>query len=305
MSKTGVMVIAALSIGLGTGDASAGEQDEIGNGIEPWANLEANLGDNTSAEYLGEYIQDDGQKCDAFVKKTIKKVGAGRTVKMYDAEGHPKAVQDGDQWTVQSGDLGWYCDQWRARVYVLQLNAYLGTASRAQMVVDSGYSDEDKKNIRGGGDELRRLSAKCLELVKKATDRGADPATKLKNYADKSTLGEMPARCEVIVQEAAIRDGLWKELSKEFEKPFSDAGAKGDKLAWLVERGPGIDGWYVKGCKEPKNVKALLKASVWFQWFYPPEGGHMIRRIQFKGNKQVKITEKHYWTEAKAYKGCK
>jgi hypothetical protein len=89
------------------------------------------------------------------------------------------------------------------------------------------------------------------------------------------------------------------------EAEYTKAGAKGDKLAWLIDRGPGIDGWYLKGCKEPKDAKALVKASVWFQWFYPPEGGHMIRRIQFKGNKQVKVTEKHYWTEEKAYRGCK
>lgn len=97
------------------------------------------------------------------------------------------------------------------------------------------------------------------------------------------------------------KDAKLAALEAEYKK----AGAKGDKLAWLVDRGPGIDGWYVKGCKEPKNLKALVKASVWFQWFYPPDGGHTIRRIQFKGNKQVKVTEKTYDTEAKAYKGCK
>jgi len=155
------------------------------------------------------------------------------------------------------------------------------------------------------------MGEQCKQTVEAAVDAGApsDVAVSFRG-TENLTLGEFETKiCQPLIDWATRMSVEVPKLKKarlaEMAAVYKKAGAKGDKLEWLVDRGPGIDGWYLKGCKEPKDVKQLVKASVWFQWFYPPDGGHMIRRIQFKGNKQVKVTERTYETEAKAYKGCK
>ena len=181
-----------------------------------------------------------------------------------------------------------------------------------RLAVQTGYDLAEwmtyvKPEEAGSQQGMSKKPQACLDALDKIGDREI-VITKGMNQTT-VTVADARAVCAQALADAAQFEGAVTER-EEAEKAamkaeFVKAGAKGDKLAWLMDRGPGIDGWYVKGCKEPKNIKALLKASVWFQWFYPPDGGHMIRRIQFKGNKEVKVTEKHYKTEAKAYKGCK
>jgi hypothetical protein len=174
--------------------------------------------------------------------------------------------------------------------------------------VPNGLGEEEKKNIRGNGDGYRRLAKECRDMTAKvsAGPGGADLVVK-DRYGDRiGTVSEVAAMYTSLDKAGEIYDAEWKEASKRFEKPFKDAGFTADKLEYLVYYGPEIDGWYVKGCKEPKNLKALKKSNAWFQWFTDSAGVITIRKYHWKGDKLLKTTEKQFLTEAKAYKiGCK
>lgn len=289
------------AIALAAATSTAHADDDVDWDVEKWANLEANLSDGTSPEWLAQHRIDDGKACDAYAKKVAKKKGVAVMYRPYD---HPDAKQVGERWHVPYSKVGWICDRWRARLDVLRMVELYDYSREAELMIKNGPS-EDQQKARTDGEWLRKLGAECVALHAEMTAAGQPGTTAIRSTYDQTTLDEMGKRCGLLDEQAKIYDQIWEKNKPLYEKPFVEAGAKGDKLDWLIGSGPGIDLWYVKGCKEPKNVKHLLKQSVWFQWRTDAAGLITILRVQFKGDKEVKVTEKTFLTEAKAYKACK
>jgi hypothetical protein len=274
-----------------TATATAGTAEELGSEMEAFANIEAYLGDGTSAETLAEARASYGADCDALVAKAKKKLKGDDELVAWRLGDHPKAHKVGDKYAVKVSDLAWFCDRYRSRLDELSLASFRKSVTYAETFVQNGLSDEDKKNIRGGGQEQRKRGDECAALVEQMTGKGAtvDPEVK----------------CEQLGKYADLLDAEWKIASKEFEKPFKDAGITGDRLDWFVYYGPGIEVWYLKGCKGETSLAKIKKAKLLFQWLTDGDGIITIRRFQWKGDKLVKQTEKRYLTEKAAYRGCK
>jgi hypothetical protein len=283
----GAALLAAISVGT-VGTAAAGPADDLGTEMEAYANLEAYLGDSTSAESLADARKAYGSDCDALVAKAKKKLGASDEIVAWRLGDHPNARKVGDKYAVKVSDLSWFCDRYRARLDELSLRSLLKSADFAASVVEHGLSDEDKKNIRGGGNDQRKLGDDCLDMAAK-TGAAADVVSK----------------CEQLGKYADLLDAEWKIAAAEFEKPFMDAGITGDRLSWFVYYGPGIEVWYLKGCKGETSLAKIKKAKVLFQWLTDGNGVITIRRFAWKGDKLAKQTEKRYLTEKAAYRGCK
>lgn len=151
----------------------------------------------------------------------------------------------------------------------------------------------------------------CLAAVDAAYAAGAKPADPIVLHDKQLTLGAARTEiCQALVDwavqypiliEQAQRADLEARLT-----PWRAAGVTGERLALFAEAGADFDGWYVKGCKEATSHKQLKTAKAVFQWFYPPDGGHLIRKYTFKGDKIASTTERTFVTEERAYAvGCK
>jgi hypothetical protein len=298
------MLLVAALVAAAAGRAHAGAAEELGSDLETYANIEANLGDSTSWETLEEEQKTRGKGCDDLVKKAAKKLKADDELVAWRLGDHPNARQVGDKYAVKVKDLGWFCDRYRQRLDQLQLGKLWESSQYAEKQANEGLGDEDKKNIRANGDEVRKNTELCSTLVTRLKDSGAGDDFVLKGRYDQTTLGVMAGRCDWFSKQADVIDAQWKIASVEFEKPFRDAGITGDRLSWFVYYGPGIEVWYLKGCKGETSLKKIKKAKLLFQWLEGNDG-ITIRRFQWKGDKLVKQTEKVYLTEKAAYKGCR
>jgi hypothetical protein len=125
------------------------------------------------------------------------------------------------------------------------------------------------------------------------------------------TLDDGRALCQQLVdkggkagaQEAAAAG----EKRAEIEAKWKKVGMKGDRLKLFVDNE--LDGggfpWYAKGCTtEITDPKKLARAKILFMWTAGPNGGTLVSKYAFKGNK-VKETAREYFDDAKAYRGCK
>jgi hypothetical protein len=306
MMKRTVLTACALFALTATATADDEKANEIGSMIgSMWGDAGIRHGDPPSDETLDEARKIGVKECREFVADAAKKKKAAI---LYDSYGHPDAKPVGKLFSVPADKLGWFCDHYAMQLEVYALRSVAEDAKSASGWVAEGLNEEAKKNIRGNGDGYRRQAKECRDMVAKVTTfpGGADIVVKKRNGDPIGKVSEVAAMCEALDKAAEIYDAEWKVASKTFEKPFVEAGFTADKLEYLVYYGPEIDGWYVKGCKEPKNLKALKKANAWFQWFTDSDGIITIRKYWWKGDKLVKTTEKQFVTEAKAYKiGCK
>lgn len=310
-TKTATDITSSLSLFVGAAlfavanVALAGPAEDLGSAMEAYANIEAYLGDNTSSEHLAEERKTYGKGCDDLVAKAKKSLKADAEIIAWRLNDHPNAKKVGDKYAVKVSDLSWFCDRYRTRLDELSLRFMLDSAKYAEKVAKSGLGEEEKKNIRSGGQEQRKRGPECTAIVEQMKKNGVPDSFEIKTNYNKATLGEMSNLCEQFGKYADVLDAEWKIAAKEFEKPFKDAGITGDRLEWFVYYGPGIEVWYLKGCKGETSLDKIKKADVLFQWLTDSYGVITIRRFQWKGDKLVSQTEKQYLTEAAAYKGCK
>jgi hypothetical protein len=141
-----------------------------------------------------------------------------------------------------------------------------------------------------------------------------DPASrKLEVKAGESTmtLDEGRKVCQELVDRGgkAAKDQAAAAGAKraEIEAKWKKVGMKGDRLALFVDNelnGGGFP-WYAKGCEtEIKDPKKLAKAKVLFNWTAGANGGTLVTKIVFKGNK-YKESSREFFDESKAYRWCK
>ncbi len=151
----------------------------------------------------------------------------------------------------------------------------------------------------------------CLVAIDAAYAAGAKPSDPIALHDQQLSLGAARTEiCQALIDWGAAYPGLIEQAKQaDLElrtKPWRDAGVKGERLALFAEAGADVDGWYVKGCKAATSHKQLKTAKAVYQWFYPPDGGHLIRKYTFKGDKVASTTERSFVTEERAYAvGCK
>jgi hypothetical protein len=285
--------------------AGATPAEDLGNQMEAYANIEANLGDNTSPETLADARKTYGKDCDALVakaKKQLKKPDA--EIIGYRLNDHPNARKVGDKFAVKVADAAWFCDRYRTRLDELALRFMVDESKGYEVTVKAGFTEDQRNDLRSGGQDARKRGADCTAITALMTKRGTAADFAIKTPRNEVKLSDMPAVCAMFGTYADLRDTEWKAVSKKFEKPFTDAGITGDRLSWFVYYGPGIEVWYLPGCKGETSLAKIKKAPVLFQWLTGNDG-ITIRRFQFKGDKLVSQTDKQYLTEAGAYTGCR
>lgn len=285
--------------------ATAGPTEVMISDFEGYANIEANLGDYTESNYLAQEQKTYGKGCDELIVKLKKTFKADDEISTWSFKDHPKAraVED-NKYAVKVSELSWFCDRYRTRLDELSLRFMLDSAVYYESTLKTGFTEEDKKTMRSGGQLQRKAGEECKMISERMVKNGTDPKFEIKTQYTSAPLSEMPKKCEAILKYADLRDAEWKVQGKKFEKPFTDVGISGDRLEWFVYYGPGTEVWLLKGCKSG-TLQELKKADVLFHWTTSSEGIISISRFQWKGDKLVSQTSKEYLTEAAAYKGCK
>jgi len=149
----------------------------------------------------------------------------------------------------------------------------------------------------------------CLEAIEGLGAASLEVAVKIGEAT--MTLEEGRTLCQRLVdlggkaskQQAAAAGAKRAEIEAKWKK----VGMKGDRLKLFVENE--LDGggfpWYAKGCTtEITDPKKLAKAKTLFMWTAGANGGTLVSKYVFKGNK-YKETAREYFDDAKAYRGCK
>jgi hypothetical protein len=146
-------------------------------------------------------------------------------------------------------------------------------------LIDALTAESRKLEVKIGDqtmnlDEGRTI---CQELV----DRGA---------------GAAKAKAEEAAAKRAEVEAKWKKV-----------GMKGDRLALFVDNelnGGGFD-WYAAGCERViSDPRKLAKAKKLFMWTSGSNGGTLVSKYVFKGNKYTE-TAREFWDEEKAQRYCK
>src|SRR5213075_1913916 len=106
---------------------------------------------------------------------------------------HPNATAAGDnKFSVKVSDLPWFCDRYRHHLDELAIVFSFELATGYQGTVDNGsFTDDQKNELRGGGDEARGQAKDCRALVDALTASGHDGSWQVKGRYDSTTLGEM------------------------------------------------------------------------------------------------------------------
>jgi hypothetical protein len=160
------------------------------------------------------------------------------------------------------------------------------------------------------GASLAKSGQECAAQVDAAIAAGADESRSFA-VTDATTITTLSAGrkeyCETLI---AFGKKLGVEVkqahdarAKEIAAKYTKHGVKGAKLELFVE----YDGTYWRGkrCEIVDDVKKLAKAKKLYQWLEHSDGSITIRRYDFKGNKIKKVTDKAFWSQAKAAAYCK
>jgi hypothetical protein len=161
----------------------------------------------------------------------------------------------------------------------------------------------------GVGENLGKRGQACAAEVDAAISAGADPSRSFA-ITDGETTTLSAGRedyCEALigfarklgVEVKAAHDARAEEIAAKYTKH----GVKGAKLELFVE----YDGtyWRGKGCEIVDDVKKLARAKKLYQWLEHSDGSITIRRYDFKGNRIKKVTDRAFWSQAKAAAYCK
>ncbi len=219
--------------------------------------------------------------------------------------GHPKAKKVGKEWAVKVSDLGWFCDDLDLRLDYWDLITQLEYGFYVRGRIDKGLDAEEQRTVTG--DQVKTIYDKgkrCSAALATQLERGLDPTSELDIFGKKLPVSEAAAMCLSYKTYGDQLDAAWQVRFVELAKKYQDVGIKGDRLDLFVFY-DGVE-FYLKGCKSStSDPKKLKKAKVLFQWLTDSASDQItIRKYTFKGDK-YKVSEKQYWLEAKAYRGCK
>ena len=153
---------------------------------------------------------------------------------------------------------------------------------------------------------------KVIATLDAAVATGADPNIVVDRFGVRESIATRKADFQKVVDWAAgyavATEKVIAGKKAAVKERYARFGAAGDKLEWLLYYDPDGTGstWYVPpSCKGVDDPRALAKAKVLIRWTVDDDGTQHLRRLQFKGNKLVKDTERSFLTEAAAYRGCK
>lgn len=321
MSKMTVVTMAALVLGATAGPAFAGDEmkkvEELttkvtyllqGSGGGGFDDPKSSTGSDSLAKLDApskcfdtvKAAKDAGNKSDAkvyssmaFWYDTAKKDDKGDTyITLADVEGMCKRYEKA------------YVQEWAEAEVVTAWYAVRDTLPRP---IEGMYASEAKSVITMG--------QACAKRVDDALAYGFEPSHELTSsfYGMPAVkLGEAKASyCDKLIDWGTKR---LAEINKsagptpaEIEAKWKKVGMKGAKLKLFVENelnGGGFD-WYAAGCQTViSDPKKLAKAKKLFMWTAGANGGTLVTKIVFKGNK-YKETSREFFDEAKAYRFCK
>ncbi len=293
--------VAVLLVLGGAGSAQADKAEDLGSELEQYSNLEANVGSYVDYDRVKDKRASD--KCDQLVAKALK---AGGEAVGYSLNDHPKAEPRGDRrFAVKVADLGWFCERYRNRLDEIEMTSLIEAGKRADRSLAQGFDDETRKNMSGdAAKEHQEFATRCPVLSGAMLARGVAADATLKNAANKPIpFADAKAACASLSKYNDAYQVEWKAQFAVLSKPYAAVGIKGDRLDLLVYY-HGME-FYFPGCKtssaEPKKLKS---AKALFQWLTDSNDVITIRKFAFKGD-SYKIIEKQFYTEEKAYKGCK
>ena len=166
---------------------------------------------------------------------------------------------------------------------------------------------EETSHVEG----ISKKPQACLDAVAAMTAEGAADTDKIKISHGELTLATVRATCEQILVDATAFEKAVTDREggnrAAIEAKYKKAGFKGDRYRLFVDNELNDGGfpWYAKGCEqEITDLKALAKAKKLFQWTAGANGGTLVTRYTFKGNKYKEVS-REFFTEAKAYAFCK
>jgi hypothetical protein len=246
-----------------------------------------------------EELQLYGQ-CRELLKRAKKKLKPTDKLRHSSFEIHPKAVKDGDAWTITVADIPWICDAIDLLIERGTLAKWLKYGEDYEKQLATNPELNSDPNVRiGAGDDYIKGAKACRDGVAKEVAAGA---TEISWQGKKYAIADAERLCDVLVKWGEYMNASGAANFEKIAPKYRELGVDGDRLKLFVE----YDGVYFrgKGCEIITDIKKLVKAKYVYHWLENSDYTHTIRKYTFKGNK-YKVSEKTYTTEAKAYKGCK
>jgi hypothetical protein len=166
-----------------------------------------------------------------------------------------------------------------------------------------------KANGTGIGGYIAKDGQTCLELIDGLDASSRELDVKIGDQTMTLTAGR--AICQGFVDEAAgqkqANDTAAAEQRAAIEAKWKKVGMKGARLQLFVENelnGGGFD-WYARGCQTViSDPRKLAKAKKLFMWTAGANGGTLVTKYTFKGNRYTE-TSREFFSEAKAYRFCR
>lgn len=151
----------------------------------------------------------------------------------------------------------------------------------------------------------------CVDALNAVEAKGAIMDVIIASPEPQLTGAQTRTFCEELIKASAALAGESKDADaakkKKAHDRYAKAGARGDKLEWLVYYDPDGDGftWYVPGCKATDDPRTLAKAKALTQLWENADGSWRVRKLTFKGHKKAKDVEREFDKKSDAYKFCK
>ncbi|HTM19927.1 MAG TPA: hypothetical protein VL172_05455 [Kofleriaceae bacterium] len=252
----------------------------------------------------GDEIKQVRERCREAIAEARKAgVRPRDEVRAWDAfAGNPKARVQGKEVIFKFEDAGWYCDDLDKRTAHWDLVLRMDDGKKLAERIPAGLTDTEKKDI------APELVADTYDLARRCksgleAERAAGAAS-IDADGTAVTLADAGAACDAIQAWGDLQKAAYAQKLATLGAKYAAVGIKGDRLDLFVYYDD-LEGWYLPGCKsstmQPKKLKA---ARALFQWLTDGEGTITIRKFSFKGDKYT-ITERQFYTEAAAYRGCR
>lgn len=216
-------------------------------------------------------------------------------------ENLPKGYHSGT-YMIAVGDLGPICDAYEKAYEAGTLSATVLAAFELEE-----WMTLIKPEQGGSSTGMSTKPQACLDVIDARIKSGVAGSTVFKVEGKDITIDDARASCERILAsakefEAAVAAREKADTATALE-PYQKVGIKGARLELFASYHPME--WYLPGCTSSTgDPKKLKKAKKLFHWLTDSNGVITIRKYTFKGDK-YKTSEKTYYSEAKAYKGCR
>lgn len=284
--------------------ASTARADEAEE--EKKQNLLSELGgfDNSSLEFLSKgldygelYLKAPAARCTEIVAQ-LKALGVGPTEEVFARE------------TFMFRKAPEKCARYAGLQALSEAFPAIKEARSAANIVsgknpgDAGATMWSKEGVTAG--------KACVDALNAVEAKGAVMDAVIASVDPKMTGAQTRTWCEELIKSSAALAGKSADADaakkKKAHDRYAKAGAKGDKLEWLVYYDPDGDGftWYLSPtCKATDDPKTLAKAKVLIQLWENANGTWRVRKLTFKGPKKVKDVEREFEKKSDAYRFCK